>query len=64
MCALTAPCSIYYVVSTKQTQRLQTGVRLRDRNAIITSEWKDSYDFDRKYRQECMGETFVQKAAD
>jgi len=40
------------VVSTKQSQRLQTGQRLRDRNAIITSKWKCSYDSDRKYRGE------------
>jgi len=36
MCALIALCSICYVVSTKQSQRLQTGLRLRDRNAIIS----------------------------
>jgi len=29
MCALTALCSVYCVVSTKQTQRLQAGLRLR-----------------------------------
>jgi len=49
---------------TQQSQRLQTGLRLRERNVIITSKWKGSYDSDRKYRQEWMGETFVQKAAD
>jgi len=52
MCALTALCSVYYVVSTKQYQRLQTGLRLSDRNAIITWKWKGSYDSDRKYRSE------------
>ena len=36
MCALTALCSVYCVVSSKQSQRLQTGLRLRDRNAIIS----------------------------
>jgi len=39
MCALTALCSVYCVVSIKQTQRLQTGLSLCDRNAIITSKW-------------------------
>ena len=38
MCALTAPCSANCVVSTKQSQCLQTGLRLRDRNAIIKSK--------------------------
>jgi len=54
MRALTALCSVYCAVSTKQSQakRLLTGLRLRDRNAIITSKWKCSYDSDRKYRQE------------
>jgi len=52
MCALTALCSVYCVVSIKQTQRLQTGLCLCDRNAIITSKWKGCYDFDRKYRSE------------
>jgi len=41
MCTLTALCSVYCVVSTKQTQRLQTGLRLRDRNAILTSKWSE-----------------------
>jgi len=40
------------VVSTKQSQRLQTGLRFRDRNAIITSKWKCSYDSNRKCRSE------------
>jgi len=40
MCALTALCSVCCVVSTEQPQRLQAGLRLRDRNAIITSKWK------------------------
>jgi len=52
MCALTALCSVYCVVSIEQSQRLQTGLWLCDRNAIITSQWKGSYDFDRKYRSE------------
>jgi len=52
MCALTAPCITNCVVSTKQSQRLQTGLRLRDKNAIITSKQKCSYDSDRKYRSE------------
>jgi len=52
MCALTALCNVYCVVSTKLSQRLQTGLRLRGRNAIITSKWKGSYDSDRKYMQE------------
>ena len=34
------------------SQRLQTGLRLRDRNAITTSKWKGSYDSDRKHRSE------------
>jgi len=38
MCALTALCSVYCVLSTKQTQRLLIGLRLRDRSAIITSK--------------------------
>jgi len=44
---LTALCCVYCVVSTKPSQRLQTGLRLRDRNAIIfysvckyRSEWE------------------------
>jgi len=44
-------CSLY-CVSTKQAQRLQTGLRLRDRNATMTSKWKGSYDSGRKYRSE------------
>ena len=52
MCALTTLCSVCCVVSIKQTQRLQTGLYLCDRNAIITSKWKGCYDFDRKYRSE------------
>jgi len=52
MCALTALCSIYYVVRTEQSQRLRTGLRFCDRNAIMTSNWKGSYGIDRKYRQE------------
>ena len=44
--------SVYRVVSTKQSQRLQTGLRLRHRNALITSKWKGSYDSDRKYSSE------------
>jgi len=64
MCTLTALCSVYCVVSTKQTQCLQTGLRLRGRNAIIKWKWKGSYDSHRKYRKELMGETFVEKAAD
>jgi len=50
MCALTALCSANCVVSPKQSERLQTGMRLRDGNAIITSKWKWSYNSDRKYR--------------
>ena len=45
MGAVTALCSAYCVVSTKQSQHLQTGLRFRDRNAIITSKWKCSCDF-------------------
>jgi len=52
MCALTALCSVSCVVSIKQSQHLQIGLCLCDRNAIITSKWKGSYDFDRKYRSE------------
>jgi len=59
MCALTALSFVYCVASTKQSLRLQTGLPLRDRNATITSKWKGSYDSDRKYRLERMGETFV-----
>ena len=62
MCALTALCSVYCVVSTKQPQRLQSCLHLRDRNAIITSKWKGSYDSDCKYCSEW--ERLVQKAAD
>ena len=47
MWALTALCSVYCVVSTKQSKRLQIGLRPRDRNAIITSKWKGPYDSDR-----------------
>jgi len=51
MCALTALCGVCCVLSTKQSQRLETaGLRLRDRNAIIRSKWMGSYDSDRKYR--------------
>jgi len=42
MCALTALCSANCVVSTKQSQRLQTGLRLRETNAIIMSKQKFS----------------------
>jgi len=59
MCALTALCSDC-VASTEQSQRLQIGLRLRDRNAIITLKWKGSYDSDHKYRR--ARPTFVQKA--
>jgi len=52
MCALAALCSVYCVVSIKQSQRLQTGLCLCDRNLIIASKWNSSYDFDRKYRSE------------
>ena len=53
MCALTAVWSVYCLVSiTKQSQPLQIGLRLRERNAIITSKWKGSYDSDRKCRSE------------
>jgi len=39
------------VVSTKLAQRLQTGLRLCNRNATVTSrKWKGSYDSSRKYR--------------
>ena len=33
-------------------ERLQTGLRLRDRNAIIATKWKRSYDSDRKSSSE------------
>jgi len=51
MCALTALCSVCCVVSTKHTQRLQAaGLRLHNRNVILRSKWKSSYDSDHKYR--------------
>jgi len=31
-------CTVKCVVSTKQAERLQTGLRLRDRNAAMTSK--------------------------
>jgi len=46
MCALTALCSVYCVASTKQAQRLQTGLRLCDRNATVTSGFGGSSSVD------------------
>ena len=40
------------VVSTKQSQRLQTGLCVRNRNAITMSKWKGFYHSDRKDRSE------------
>jgi len=46
MCALTALWSVYCVISTKKSHHLQTGLHLRNRNAIKMSKWKGSYDSD------------------
>ena len=62
MRALITLCSVYCVVCTKQSQRSLTGLRLCNRNAIITSMWKGTYDSDRNYRREW--ERLVHKAAD
>jgi len=55
-----------WILSTKQAQRLLTGLRLRDKNATVSStKWKGSYDSGRKYRSESeMTFAWVQKAAD
>jgi len=58
MCALTALRSVWCFISTKQSQHLQTSLRLHDRNAIITSKWKDSCECGHKV-QEWMGANFV-----